>query len=383
MVAKKQKIRVSRRKTGIAAMPTDNFQNSKHYVQYETENREWTEAVKDYCKKSLTKDQLRAINTIPDWKLGFGAHWAVCAHYMTNDIPVPEPYHSKFLERINELVAEGKQNIENTKPKNTNTPNIQQRIMQQSLDMSEPIEEWLEGYVQNPSKFDPSSFDVANHLKIVEASQAHARKIKNMYEGLLEETNAIISLPTQAKISAIKNAEERENLEQLKEGYSHVKKPHAQRVKQALENIIGACDVLIDGAKAKRKPRIPKAPSKEKLIANIKYCVSDDKYQIVSVNPLEIIDSKEIWVFNTKTRKLGKYVADPTSGTIGVKGTSLIGFDETNSVQKTLRKPEETLKEFKKASKVKLRKFLEDINTTDTKMNGRLNSDTVILKVFK
>jgi hypothetical protein len=94
-------------------------------------------------------------------------------------------------------------------------------------------------------------------------------------------------------------------------------------------------------------------------------------------------------VFNVKTRKLGKYVAsniDPTGSRragsgLQVKGTTIIGFDETQSIQKTLRKPDEQLKDFKAAGKVKLRKFLEDIATTDTKLNGRCNPDTVLLKV--
>ena len=51
------------------------------------------------------------------------------------------------------------------------------------------------------------------------------------------------------------------------------------------------------------------------------------------------------------------------------------------SICKTLRKPEEKLKEFKSAGKVALRKFLEDINATDTKMNGRINEETILLKV--
>jgi hypothetical protein len=94
-------------------------------------------------------------------------------------------------------------------------------------------------------------------------------------------------------------------------------------------------------------------------------------------------------VFNVKTRKLGKYVAsnvDPKGlardGTgLSVKGTTIIGFDEKESIQKTLRKPEEQLKAFKAAGKVALRKFLDEINTTDTKLNGRCNPDTVLLKV--
>jgi hypothetical protein len=84
-------------------------------------------------------------------------------------------------------------------------------------------------------------------------------------------------------------------------------------------------------------------------------------------------------VYNVKTRKLGKYVAEEAQ-VMQVKGTSLLFYDTDKSVQKTLRKPEETIKEFKKAGKVKLRTFMDDIKTTDIKLNGRLNSDTIILK---
>ena len=64
-----------------------------------------------------------------------------------------------------------------------------------------------------------------------------------------------------------------------------------------------------------------------------------------------------------------------------VKGTTIIGFKESESIQKTLRKPADQIKEFKKAGKVALRKFLDEIPTTDTKLNGRCNPDTILLKV--
>ena len=66
-----------------------------------------------------------------------------------------------------------------------------------------------------------------------------------------------------------------------------------------------------------------------------------------------------------------------------VKGTTLQFYDEKLSVQKTLRKPEAQLKEFGKAGKVVLRKFMDDIKATETKMNGRLNEHIVLLKVSK
>jgi hypothetical protein len=110
---------------------------------------------------------------------------------------------------------------------------------------------------------------------------------------------------------------------------------------------------------------------------------------LASINPIDIVGASELWVFNIKTRKLGKYVADNIDPTgqaragsgFNVKGTTIIGFNEELSIQKTLRKPEVQLKEFKAAGKVALRKFMEEIATTDTKLNGRINADTVLLKV--
>lgn len=386
MVAKKTKkstARVSRRKTGMAAMPVDDFQKSKHYVQYETESREWSTIIKDYCKKNLDRKKMQCVNALPEWKIGFGSHWAVCAYYLSNNIIVPEPYMSGFKNRIDSLILEGQEILNKTKKPKTETLNVQQRVFQQSLDVCEKIEEWLEEYIKTPASFDQNSFDVGTHFTVNQVTQAHARKIKNMYEPLLTEAIAVSNLPTQAKINALKDEKQKDELMQIKEGYSGIKKAHHEAYKNALEKITNACDLIIDGAKAKRKPRKQKAPNKERLISKVKYLESDPKYQITSVNPLELLESKEVWVFNTKTRKLGHYVADATSGIMSVKGTTLVGFDEEKSLQKTLRKPEEKLKEFKNSGKVRLRKFMEEIQSVETKLTGRLNSDTVILKTTK
>jgi hypothetical protein len=103
--------------------------------------------------------------------------------------------------------------------------------------------------------------------------------------------------------------------------------------------------------------------------------------KLVSVNPADIIGSKELWIYNTKSRKLGKYVAAEYQE-LGVKGTSITGFSEIQSICKTLRKPEEQVKAFLASSKVELRKFLENIKTTEIALNGRINADTILLKVI-
>jgi hypothetical protein len=138
--------------------------------------------------------------------------------------------------------------------------------------------------------------------------------------------------------------------------------------------------MLAAEAKVNRAPRKTKAVSKDKLVAKLKYMKTNEPLKLVSVNPVDIIGAGELWIFNTKTRKLGRYVASEFN-TLNVKGTTITNFDEFKSVQKTIRKPEEKLKEFKAAGKIALRKFMDEINATDTKMNGRINEETILLKV--
>ena len=109
--------------------------------------------------------------------------------------------------------------------------------------------------------------------------------------------------------------------------------------------------------------------------------MSDSTYGIASEPPEKIIGAVACIVFNCKNRKLGIYIAKDNDG-FAVKGTSLLNYDEKSS-QKTLRKPQEQLSLFKKTTKVRALKQFDILKTTDTKLTGRLNKDTIILAVYK
>ena len=388
---KKKTVRAVRRGANmLPLMPTKKltWHKAHYYTHYEVESKEWLTRCKLYIKNKYDKKIVAAINKLPDWKVGGKSHWACAAYLIENDFSelVPEG-HVKGLDKwILELAEEGaalveeKKAVDKTK-KNVYIPSIQERIAEQAQLACEAIEEWLDGFITDKKKFDPKGFDFTKHFASMKVTQAHARKIKKYYDNEYKEAQLIQKLPTPGEINREKDPLKSDMLAQLREGYSHLTKKDAKTYLEALETLHGACDLVIDAAKATRKPRKKAPPSKEKMIAKLKYLERDDKLQIVSVNPLELIDSKEVWVYNIKTRKLGKYVADEHA-TIRVKGTTLLHYNEKSSIQKTLRKPDETLKEFKKASKVKLRKFMDEIKTTDIKLNGRLNADTVILKVY-
>ena len=244
-------------------------------------------------------------------------------------------------------------------------PSIQERVKEAAYKMTEELEDAIEGFQKDPENFDPKAFKVLNLLKGKEVKAAHARLIKSFYSRDLAELEELASGTAD---------------EQLKEGYSHRTKKQIRNLIAFYQEIMSACDMLAQEAKVNRKPRKTKVVPKDKLVAKLKYMKSNEPLKLVSINPTDIIGSKELWVYNTKTRKLGKYVASEFAD-LGVKGTTITGFDEFKSICKTLRKPEDKLKEFKAAGKVQLRKFLDDINATDTKMNGRINEEIVLLKV--
>ena len=273
---------------------------------------------------------------------------------------------------IVKVIADGKNDIDEDEVKAIEaakpavyTPSIQDRVRESAYKMTEEIEDAIEGFQTDPENFDPKAFKMLNLLKGKEVKAAHARIIKGFYAKDLAELEELAS----------GNADE-----QLREGYSHRSKKQIKNLIAFYQEIMSACDMLAQEAKVNRAPRKTKAVPKEKLIAKLKYMKTNEPLKLVSINPTDIIGAGELWIFNTKTRKLGKYIAAEFQ-TLGVKGTTITGFDEFKSVQKTIRKPEEKLKEFKAAGKVQLRKFLDDINATDTKMNGRINEDTILLKV--
>lgn len=392
---KKKIVRAVRRGVNrFALAPTDDWSKAKHYVHYEIEGKEWGTKVKDYIRNNYDRKTVAAINKLPDWKTNNYSHWA-CAAFLIEINPdiVPDVYKTGIVKWVEQLALEGaalaeEKSAEEKAKKNTYTPTIQERIKEQAEAQSEAIEEWLEGFIVNRAGFDPAGFDFKGHFARTSVTQAHARKLKGFYENTLGDFRDLGRMPTPGQLKKM-SEQDADLWAQLKEGYRHLRKVDIAKYIQAIESLLDALDFVIEQSNAQRKPRVAKPKSANKLVTKTKYLKVDGKYQLTSVNPVEIVGATELWVFNVKTRKLGKYVAsniDPKGmkreGTgLSVKGTTIEGFDEAQSIQKTLRKPEEQLKAFKAAGKVALRKFLEEIATTDTKLSGRLNLDTVLLKV--
>jgi len=207
--------------------------------------------------------------------------------------------------------------------------------------------------------------------------KAYEYLVKNSVpQALIGKISAVFE-PRYAELKEARKGED----EQLKEGYSHYKAADYKRCEAFYEKLFQDLAAYNQTKKATKKAAVRKPPQKEKLVRNLKYLKQDTATKLVSINPVDIVGAEVLWVYNVKNRKIGKYVAEAMGGALGIKGTTITGYDANKSIQKTLRKPEEQLKQFLASNKVDLRKFIENIKTTDIKLNGRINAETILLKV--
>jgi hypothetical protein len=227
------------------------------------------------------------------------------------------------------------------------------------------VEGWLDDFCMD-RKTVRSTEDFVNLYKSYELKAAHMTYMRSTFQKKFDEF---------AKVAEGKDKE-------LCECYSQFSKPEAKKLFQMMQNLYAACDMIQEVAKVVRAPRKKKPVSTEKIVSKLKYKKEDSSLGIVSLNPAQILGAKEVWSFNTKTRKISRFIADDVQGPLSVKGASLIGYNEAKSVSKNLRKPAEQLAEFKKSGKVQLRTFLDNIKAVEIKANGRMNEDTIILKIL-
>jgi hypothetical protein len=191
---------------------------------------------------------------------------------------------------------------------------------------------------------------------------------------------------TIADVWKLKLAEFEEVLEgtdgDLVEGYSHLNKNQIKQCIKFIEQVIADCGNYVQIKKVERKPRAKKAVSPEKLSAKFKYLKEFPELKLTSITPAQLVGAGEAWLYDTKKRKLIHVMADTHIGTFSVKGSAIVGFDTVQTVQKTLRKPAEQLKELLSGGKPAARKVFKDIRATETKFNGRGNENLIILKAW-
>lgn len=124
-----------------------------------------------------------------------------------------------------------------------------------------------------------------------------------------------------------------------------------------------------------RKTRVVKIVPAKKVKA-LKFKKEDRDLKLVSIPPEKIIGAYELFVYNTKDRKLTRFVARTRDGLM-VKGGSITDFDTEHSEVRMLRKPAEVLPKVLEKKK----KIMEGLTTKGSVPSGRITADMILLRV--
>jgi hypothetical protein len=238
---------------------------------------------------------------------------------------------------------------------------IQERVTNRANDLIAEIEVHLDNYYR-----DGTMFKASDWLNLHDVKPAIAQRIADYYKPLYSELfDALLG-----------------KIPELREAYSHWTKPKLKTYVEFVRSIISAAETRAVIVKAARKPRKKKEKPASVVVSKLKFKEKDDTYNVVSVDPKQVIGANQLWVFNTKYRTLAVYNAMGPAG-LNVKGSTLTGWDEKTSIIKTLRKPTEQLNKLKDGGKVVLRKFMDDIKCKPKIATGRINKDVVLVRIIK
>jgi hypothetical protein len=168
----------------------------------------------------------------------------------------------------------------------------------------------------------------------------------------------------------------------LAKAYEFMTKTQLKNCVKFCELVIADCGSYVQIKKVERKPRKVKPVSPEKKAAKFKICAEFAELKLKSLPAAQLVDKSEAWLYDTKKRKLIHVVADEYAKVFTVKNNSVIGFSTTETVQKTLRKPAEQLKDIQTVGKPAARKAFKDIKATETAWNGRGSEALVVLRAW-
>jgi hypothetical protein len=166
----------------------------------------------------------------------------------------------------------------------------------------------------------------------------------------------------------------------IKEAYSNFSKVQLRKIKEFYDAIVAETNRAAE-SKPTRKARKVKEKPASVIASKVQYMKDFAELNLKSVLPEKIIGANQVWLYNTKTKLLGMYNADNAKG-LTIKGTTIQNFNAETSTGKRLRKPEVTVKQVLDGGKIVLKKLLDGLSTKPSELTGRINSDTIIVRVI-
>ena len=282
---------------------------------------------------------------------------------LQNGSTLPEDVWESIETRIKELASQVVETSETEEDQpTTKVVSIQDRINHRASDLIGELEEQLDVFFkEGVIQFDIKKWSLEKGIKPQVATRI-AEHFRPQYEEITEALEG-------------KDPD-------LVEAYAGWRAPVLKVMAIFIKRIIDYLNSTAEAGKALRKPRKKKVKPPSVLVAKMKYRADWADLNINSIDPKGIIGASQLWVINSKTRNLSVYHSVDPDG-LSVRGSTITGYDEVSSITKKVRKPRDIVPQVLNEGKVGLRGIMKSLTTAETQANGRINTDTILLRVLK
>lgn len=330
------------------------------WYSYEKEGADALFYMKEWIKVHRPND-IKAFSKVSDNDFNFSRTYGWLCRLHTNGSKFESKIIKQINDKIDELLKKPDTNDLKEKPITKDRPSIQDNIQAKVSEFLGEVLGEIDKFFLNDCR--DTGFNLYKYLQANQSPKIFGTVVANVIHPILNEIKLI------------------DTDEQVAESYNYLTKHHQKRLITWLNEMLEDGIRYHDFKKANRKPKARKAKPPIKQVEKLKYLKEFSELGLVSIPPTKIIGSNQLWVYNTKNRKLGAYYASGSSG-FSVKGTTLQGWDPEVSLQATLRKPKDTIEECMRGGKLQLNKLFKGLSTTPSKVNGRINEDIILLRVL-
>ena len=336
--------------------------NAFGWYNYFYGKKEAKEMIVAYLDAHKRVKDAKKIRTLPDSQVRLTTGW-LCRMSMMG-LELTDQEQIKLDNLIADLLAiKDQAAAEVAEPEAVAKPNIQDRLKEKMKDCAGELEGMFDDFVAAGCKMSADWKPIAQ-IRGMNVAPQMVYHIADIWKTRL----AHFELVTAGKDS------------QLVEGYSYLSKVQLRNIVKFCESVISDCGAYVQIKKVERKPRKVKPVSPEKKAAKFKHQLEFAELKLKGLPAASLVDKSEAWLYDTKKRKLIHVVADSHAGSFTIKSSSIIGFSVSETQQKTVRKPAETLKAMQAAGKPAARKIFKDLTTTETQFNGRSSENLLVLK---
>jgi len=371
MMMAKKKTQPRKVKTGIAAAPTDSFHWFSSHLRMDVDKKEIAVVLKDYIKANYQGKERALLLSGPDYIYAGEAGVAATIAWKSMGHEWDAKWNGKrhietYIGRVRAL-ADAKAL---TKPDDSiivipkRSP--MQIVQEKSSDFIAEIEEVVDMFGTGDMFVDWKNYSVYNEMVKVELNSISAKHVLDYYKPLLSEMEELVNDKT----------------DDLLEAYCHWTVPERKDFLKIISDIVNDAEKYVMSKKASRKPKKPRVKSADKQVTKLNYLKDSGEFKLTSINPALIIGETRLYTFNVKTKTLTEYITERPKG-FEVKGSTIYGIDLDRSRSIRLRKPEEHLSVFQTKTPTAINKFWATLTTkTNETINGRVNKDTIILRVL-